>query len=277
MAQSKHAKVTMTKNEVEKLLSGLRSLEAEKVLVGIPADKSGRNNADGSPLNNATIGAIMEHGSPAANIPARPWLRPGIASAKAKIIKRYEGAAKKAVKGDLSAATIVHQVVGQETADAVKKYIRTASFVPLKRSTIAARARQRGSMHRRKGEKYYLELTKGRKGGFGLLNPYLTSLGGGDAANIDLQAAAGIKPLINTGQLLNSVGYVVVKTGQGAPGGSADGYNQPTGTTGSSLSGVSPSGLGKLAEGAAAEGAEIAEVAAGVAEGAAAAAAVVAI
>ncbi|MBU9534714.1 hypothetical protein KTE49_30225, partial [Burkholderia multivorans] len=55
-------------DEVLKSISGLMQKE---VLVGVPDSTAGRKD-EGEPLSNAEIGYILEHGSPANNIPERP-------------------------------------------------------------------------------------------------------------------------------------------------------------------------------------------------------------
>ena len=194
-APKQQPKVTITKNLVPAFLKALEALEGQRVLVGIPAATTSRSNTNSRGINNATIGAIAEYGSPAAHIPARPWLHPGVKSAERKIVSRYTGAAKQALQGNIQAISAAHEIVGQETADAIRAYIRTAPYAPLKPATIAARARQRGTMTRRKGEKEYLGLI--RKG----MLPAMAEL------------AAGIRALINTGQFLRAISYVVVRRG----------------------------------------------------------------
>lgn len=128
----------------KELMKALKTFNGSEVLVGIPSTTAGRepDPQNPSPINNATIGYIMENGSPAANIPPRPHLRPGVEDNKAKIVNRYRGAAKKALDGDLKAIGIAHQVVGQETADAVKAKITEGPFEALAASTLAARRRR---------------------------------------------------------------------------------------------------------------------------------------
>lgn len=195
---AKHATLTKKQDGLAKLQRVLAAFEAERVLVGIPSNKDDRSKTEKGALNNATIGIIMEKGSPAAHIPARPWLAPGIASAKGPIVSHYEQAAKQALRsGDAGALTAAHKVVGHLTADAVKAYLLHGHFEPLAPSTIANRARQRGT-RRRPSETRYLGLVAG-------------GMGAAQAQNV-----AGIRPLINTGQMRNAVTYVVRK--KGAPG-----------------------------------------------------------
>jgi hypothetical protein len=198
VSQGKHHTITKTYDGTEKLMRVLKAFEAERVLVGIPSNKADRSNTERGALNNATIGYIMEHGSPGANIPARPWLAPGIRSAKSAIVAHYEQAAKRGLKsGDVTAMAAAHRVIGQLTVDAVKRYITSGHFAPLAPSTVAQRSRQRGTRRRVSETKYLALIAAG-------MTPAL-------AQNI-----AGVRPLINTGQMRNAVTYVVRK--KGAPG-----------------------------------------------------------
>lgn len=153
--------IKVTKDNVDNMLEAIKAMANKRVLVGIPSEEAPRR---GDPINNATLGYIHEHGSPARNIPARPFLKPGVASAKDKLVSTLKVYAKQAltnkaaIEQGLNAAGLVAQT-------AVKNRIRSGEgFAPLKAGTLAAR--------RRKG-------------------------------------AQGTKPLIRTGQLLNSITYVV--------------------------------------------------------------------
>lgn len=188
--KDKHVEVTKTKDRLDELLKALKEFTKEEVLVGIASDTAQRQ--DGGPINNATIGMIMEMGSPAANIPARPWLVPGIYSARKEIMGTYLLATLRAFK-NFNAQPIhsAHDRVGSIARDAVKKYIKTAAFTPLAASTVAARFRQRKAKRRRKSE-----------------TQYLSAVAGGMAPSL-AEAKFGIQPLINTGTFLNSVTYAV--------------------------------------------------------------------
>jgi len=133
--------VTVTKDNTKTLAAALRTLAQKQVLVGIPAKTTDRN--DGEPINNATIGYIMENGSPAANIPARPHLKPGVRSVSAQVSARYGAAAKAAMNGDLSKIDQAHDVVGLMASSAVKRQILDGDLQPLSEATLARR-RARG-------------------------------------------------------------------------------------------------------------------------------------
>lgn len=153
--------VQIIKDNLKSLLKNIESMSKKSVLIGIPSDKTIRPEV---PQTNAELGYLHEHGSPARNIPARPFLIPGVKAANentTKILKEYAGKALqdyKAIDNGLNAAGLFAQ-------NSVKKYIiAQTNFTPLSAATIAQRK------------------AKGFK---------------------------GTKALIRTGQLLNSITYVV--------------------------------------------------------------------
>lgn len=181
------------------VLKGLTSLTKNKVLVGVPDSTTDReDDEDSGPINNATIGYINEHGSPAANIPARPHLVPGIEDAQDKITARFKSASLAAMDGRKDKAETELERAGMVARDSVKRFISDGDFEPLKPATVANRYRQRQTNGRRKAEKEYLELIAS----------------GAQAAGMSLseiESAAGIRPLVNTGQYRNSITYVIRK------------------------------------------------------------------
>lgn len=132
----------------------------DQVLVGIPESSDERqpepDDTDG--LNNAEIGYLMENGSPAANIPARPHLIPGVASVDAQIAARYKAGAKAVLDGTQSDLTATHTAVGFVAENAVKRKITQGPFTPLADSTLAER-RRRG----RTGEKPLIDTGQYRR------------------------------------------------------------------------------------------------------------------
>jgi hypothetical protein len=77
----------------------MRLLTSSSVLVGIPMDKE-RPGEEGDPVTNAQLGYIHEHGSPDNNLPARPFLIPGIKAAHKKIVDQLRDAGRKALEGN---------------------------------------------------------------------------------------------------------------------------------------------------------------------------------
>lgn len=153
--------VQVTKDDVKKVLANIEAMAGKELLIGIPAEKSPRK---GDPITNASLGYIHENGSPARNIPARPFLVPGVKKATPKAIaamKKLAGDAltdRNATDKALNAAGLIAQ------ASVKRQIVSQEGFTPLKAGTLAARKRS---------------------------------------------GAKGTKALIRTGQLLNSITYVV--------------------------------------------------------------------
>lgn len=182
--------VTVTKDKLGDVLKSIQSLVKEQTLVGIPAKNAAR---DDGPMNNAAIAYVQEFGSPANNIPARPFLIPGVQAAQPKVLKQLRAGATEALDGKLDAADKALHSAGMVGVSKVRAKIGEGIPPPLKPETIANRFRQRGTKSLRKGEKKYLQMID--EG----VSPALA------------QTAAGIKPLVNTGELRNSITYVVRK------------------------------------------------------------------
>ncbi len=130
--------VNVTRDNTAQLAKALRELVQQQVLVGIPAEQAPR---EGEGINNAELGYIHEFGAPEANIPARPFLVPGVESAKDEIAKRYKAGAKAVLEGRTTAEQ-VHHGVGIVAVNAVKEKITDGPFAPLKPATVAARKRK---------------------------------------------------------------------------------------------------------------------------------------
>lgn len=184
----------VTIDRVKDVLASINTLTKHQVLVGIPDEKAERkpDPDEPHPLNNAEIGFLMETGVPERNIPARPFLVPGVKDNDEKIAKRYRAAAQKALDGDKAAVEKAHAAVGLETASAVRKKITDGPFAPLSEATLRARA------------------ARGRKGATRELKRRAEG-GAADALNDDgaLISNVNAKPLIDTGALRRSVTYVI--------------------------------------------------------------------
>lgn len=186
--------ITVTRNKTKGLAKAIASLAENRVYAGVPATTAGRK--EGGALNNAEIMFIHENGAPEANIPARPVVHPAIKKATPAIVGAFKATGKLALNGDSSAVFKGLNAVGLIAQNAMRERITDGPFVPLSPKTIAARARKRGTK-RRKGEQQYLDL-----------------LAGG-ATPAEAQEAAGIKALIDTGQLRRALTYVIRKISWG--------------------------------------------------------------
>ena len=160
--------LTITVDRVGDVLRAIRKLTENRCLVGIPEDQAQRTAGQ---ISNAALGYIHENGSPAQNIPARPFLVPGVERAQDKTVDYLTQGAKLALEGNAPAMDRALSAAGQNAVSSVKSRIAEGIPPPLKPRTVAARVRRR----------------RGRPG------------------------AAQTTPLIDTGQLLNSITYVIRK------------------------------------------------------------------
>lgn len=134
--------VKITKDRVAEVMRGVKALVKAEVLIGIPETRADRKPEEGeekTPISNAAIGYISEYGSPKRNIPARPFLIPGVESIKDRAIPRLKRAGQSAIDGDsrdIAKSLIAIGIMGQS---AVQKKIVDGPFTPLKPATIAAR------------------------------------------------------------------------------------------------------------------------------------------
>lgn len=160
----------------EKLNESLQRLQKTSVYVGIAKGSKGDRRTDGGP-DNHLLGYVHERGSPAANIPARPFLEPGVAAAKSDLAITLGTAMKAALHDDFEEVQSLIEQAGFQAASSVKSYMQSAEFDPLKESTIRNRNRSR--------------LTKGKRE---------------EEKRVDRSA---IRPLINTGELMGAINFYV--------------------------------------------------------------------
>jgi len=184
-------RVEITRDTVNARVKAIQQITKTQVFVGIPEDKISRNNSDQA--TNAQLGYIHEFGSPARNIPARPWLVPGIRSSARDYMPHLRGAAAAALDGKPDIALRELNAAGLIAAQSAKRMMASGNFVPLSPATIRQRQYARGTKSMRTSEKQYLALI--RQG----------------VSPATAQLATGIRPLINTRQLFNSVTYVLTR------------------------------------------------------------------
>lgn len=168
------------------LIDRVNSLALSDVLVGIPKEKGARTDTAHS---NAELGYLHEFGSPLRNIPARPFLYPGVRKCQREAIALLRQGAQDALAGRGSNEATLNKV-GILARNSVVKELTNPdpAFVPLRPATIRARLRKTAAGRRQ------LKKLKGQMA-------------------LSTWAAGNIKPLIDTGQLRQSITYVVKKVG----------------------------------------------------------------
>ncbi len=137
----KAGQVKVTADFVGDFMNVLAKLKSDAVLVGIPQEKTARK-ADG-PINNATLLAINEFGSPANNIPARPVMSIGIKNAQDKIADQFGKAASFALTNGANAVDVFYERAGIIASNSIKKAINDQDGIaPPAQATLNARARR---------------------------------------------------------------------------------------------------------------------------------------
>jgi len=179
---------TMTSDKMAALIRSISALAKKDVLVGIPDSAPERED---TPMTNAQIGYVMETGSPAHNVPARPFLVPGVQDVQDECAERLKQGATAALDGNDSGTMRALTTAGLIAETSVKQRIGSNIPPPLSPETIRNRNRSRQTQSMRKSEKDYLKAVEG----------------GTDPAQA--QEAAGIIALVNTGGLRNAVTSLV--------------------------------------------------------------------
>lgn len=113
------------KSNLKTFLADLEKLRKKVVVVGVPENKATRK---GDKINNATLAYIHEKGSPAAHIPARPFLKPGIALVKDQCADALAKTAETLGTGNIDLSGMKEAALIAETS--VKKFIATGQVKP---------------------------------------------------------------------------------------------------------------------------------------------------
>lgn len=181
--------LSLSKDGVKRLKDGIDLLTKKTLLVGFPEDTSGRTPEEGEPqISNAVLGYIHDNGAPEANIPARPFMIPGMQAAKPRVILGLTAIARKLAQGGTTDDVDKgYERVGRTVVLAIKAKINEGIPPPLAESTLLARA---------------------HKGDQGAMWELAWRWAG---------APAGVevgKPLVVTGQMRNAVTFVVRPKGK---------------------------------------------------------------
>ena len=179
----------------------MQDLIRKRLLVGIPGDSAPRQpepGQKGTPPSNALVGYILETGDAEMNLPARPFLVPGVTAAKPAIIKGMQKATVAAFSGKPAQINKGFDEAGLAAVASVKATMLNGGFAPLSDRTIEARAR------RRNPETGKLKRDGRSEDARAFLK--LRAEGTPDAVLHDAELA---KPLLDTFDLYGSVKYVI--------------------------------------------------------------------
>lgn len=126
--------LTVVKDKVGDLMKQVESLTQRELLVGI---SEGSDDRGGGEIGNAALGYIHEHGSPAQNIPERPFLVPGIRMAARAISARLGQGAQAALTGRADLVDAAFTNAGLLAQASVRRKITDGPFTPNAPATIA--------------------------------------------------------------------------------------------------------------------------------------------
>lgn len=113
----------VTEDFTDQFNENVKKFKADTVLVGIPQDESARNETDA--INNATLLAINEFGSPMQNIPPRPVMAIGIRNAQEAIAQQFKLAAQNVLSKGFAALNTFYERAGIIASNSVKKAINS--------------------------------------------------------------------------------------------------------------------------------------------------------
>jgi len=180
--------VWKTTDHLPQMQADLALLIGTEVMVGFPEESTDRqpDETGSTPPTNAALGFIHDNGAPEVNIPARPFMTPGIESVETKVADRLVSAADMVFsappRAKAAAMDVALHRVGLVAETGLKKKINEGVPPPLSEYTLAKRA------------------AKGRKGA----QKELENRAQGLPPSTQLA-----KPLIDTGELRNSIKYAI--------------------------------------------------------------------
>lgn len=194
--------VKVTRDNLEQVRDNLQLLSRLEVLVGFPEDSTARDqdpedDPENRGITNAALGYIHDQGSPEVNIPARPFMVPGMEDAT-PAVKRLLGAALRAgMRGNALQMEQAMIAAGLAAKLGIQNKINEGIPPPLAEMTLRKRARRAGKSSIAKAAQ--IELDRRRA---------VSDLG--EDPFFDMETAlTTAKPLIDTAQMRNAVNYVI--------------------------------------------------------------------
>lgn len=185
-------KPTLSVRQVADMSGAIRkaveALTEKDVFIGVPAENAAPRQGG---LNNAELSYLHEYGAPAAGIPARPHLLPGVGDIKGEAAGLLKGAAEQALNGNEAAVDAALNRIGLLGQNAVRARFQNNDWPPLKDATLDASPLKKDDEG---------NVIKNKKG---------------EAVRGKSRREKGkLNPLLDTAQLMKSHTYVVRKKGK---------------------------------------------------------------
>jgi hypothetical protein len=112
-------KVVKRLDKTGDIIAGLQSIDAQRVLAGIPQKEINRKEEG---PNNAELAYIHSKGSPMNNIPARPFMEPSIEANRDAIARIQAGIIKDALSGKTNVADAGFNRLGLYVSTEAKRW-----------------------------------------------------------------------------------------------------------------------------------------------------------
>lgn len=166
--------LNVIRDNVPAMLAAVRTLSNERVMVGVPDVNATQGRAAGDPTN-ADVAFWNDQGAPEANVPARPFMAPGIKKATPEIERWLRRAGEVALSGDQAAVQRCLQAAGLVAENAIKSVITAGLAPPLAPATVEARIarRQSASWRKKRRAEVAANVAAGRPAGEGLFTPLI--------------------------------------------------------------------------------------------------------
>lgn len=206
----------MVTDRVNEILDAVEKAAKTELLVGIPEANADRENPKGSNINNAALAYIHNYGSERAGIPPRPFMEPGLERVQEELANLMEKGLKGALDGSLRRWETYMRKAGDEAVLSIKNMILEGIPPPLKAKSVAGRRAARkprtGLLEGiiRPAEEFYKSLYSQ-----GWTEQELFESRWEPRGNTYEQTQTGrmlAVPLVNTGQMLNAITYVLRET-----------------------------------------------------------------
>lgn len=135
--------VTVKKDILKDVLKKVELFSKVELLIGIPGTSEIRKGKEPNEITNSYLGYINEFGSPAKNIPPRPFLNPGVKKVRSEIINILKKSSSNVLSGSEDVEKGLNRA-GIVAVSSVKNIIRTQeNFKALSEKTIKER-KQKG-------------------------------------------------------------------------------------------------------------------------------------
>ncbi len=169
-----------------KFFENVHTIKESYVKVGVLGDDRGAEREPGSDLTVAEIAVVQEYGTKDGHIPSRPFMRSTFDAERNNLLKLAQQLIAHVSEGKQSVARGL-EILGAYLANAAKKRITAGAIPPPNApSTALAKAKKGKAASQFRGP--------------ATLGKALGQVG----------AVASVKPLIDTGRLLNAITWVVI-------------------------------------------------------------------